>query len=194
MTDRSVNVYAGGVPTTTRADAAARTRSALVDAGLRLAGAGGLTGLSANRVVAEAGVAKGTFFHHFGDRAAYLVELHRTFHDRIAEDVRSSAADLPRGRERLLAATRTYLDACLRQRGVRALLFEARSEAAVLAEIGRRDQISAAFLVNDFRAMDRPHPLECARLWVGMTREAAVIEFDTGGAVPAVRQALEEFA
>ena len=181
-------------PATTRADSAARTRSALVDAGLRLAEDGGMSGLSANRVVTEAGVSKGTFFHHFGGRAAYLVEVHRTFHDRIAEEVRAAAAALPRGKERLLAATTTYLDVCLRQRGVRALLFEARSEAAVVEEIGRRNEISAAFLVNDFRAMDRPHPLECARLWVGMTREAAVIEFDAGGAVPAVRQALEEFA
>ncbi len=179
---------------TTRADTAARTRAALLDAGLRLAEGAGMSGLSANRVVAEAGVAKGTFFHHFGDRAAYLVEVHRTFHDRLAEEVRAAAAELPRGRERLLAATTTYLDVCLRQRGVRALLFEARSEAAVVAEIGRRNEISAAFLVNDFRAMGRAHPLECARLWVGMTREAAVIEFDTGGQEAAIRDALAAFA
>lgn len=178
----------------TRADSAARTRSQLVDAGLRLAEGAGMSGLSANRVVAEAGVSKGTFFHHFGDRAAYLVEVHRTFHDRIAEDVRAAAADLPRGRARLLAATTAYLDVCLRQRGVRALLFEARSEASVVEEIGRRNEISAAFLVNDFRAMDRSYPLECARLWVGMTREAAVIEFDASGAVPAIRDALAAFA
>ena len=178
----------------TRAETAARTRGQLVDAGLQLAEGAGMAGLSANRVVAEAGVSKGTFFHHFGDRAAYLVEVHRTFHDRLAEEVRATAADLPRGRARLLAATTTYLDVCLRQRGVRALLFEARSEDAVVVEIARRNEISAAFLVNDFRAMGRPHPLECARLWVGMTREAAVMEFDAGGEVPALRDALAAFA
>jgi AcrR family transcriptional regulator len=182
------------MPTTTRAEAAARTRAALVEAGLRLAEAGGLAGLSANRVVAEAGVAKGTFFHHFGDRAGYVVALHRSFHDRIAEEVREQTTPLPRGGERLLAATTTYLDACLRQRGVRALLFEARSEPAVLEEIARRDRASATFLVNDFRALGRTHPLECARLWVGMTREAAVVEFDAGEAVPEVRAALAGFA
>jgi TetR/AcrR family transcriptional repressor of nem operon len=178
----------------TRAEAAARTRAALVGAGLRLAESRGLAGLSADRVVSEAGVAKGTFFHHFGDRAAYLVELHRSFHDRIAEEVRAGAADLPRGRDRLLAATMTYLDACLRQRGVRALLLEARSEPAVLAEIVRRDEVSSAFLVNDFRAMGRSHPRQSARLWVGATREAAVVELDARGRVPEVREALAAFA
>jgi TetR/AcrR family transcriptional repressor of nem operon len=180
--------------TTTRADAAARTRAALVEAGLRLADSGGLTGLSANRVVAEAGVAKGTFFHHFGDRAGYVVELHRSFHDRIAGEVRERTTPLPRGGERLLAATTTYLEACVRLRGVRALLCEARSEPAVLEEIERRDAVSATFLVNDFRALGRTHPLECARLWVGMTREAAVIEFDAGHAVTEVRAALAGYA
>jgi TetR/AcrR family transcriptional repressor of nem operon len=179
---------------TARADSAARTRRQLLDAGLLLAEGSGMSRLSANRVVAEARVSKGTFFHHFGDRAKYLVEVHRTFHDRIAEEVRAAAAPLPRGRERLLAATTAYLDACLHQRGVRALLFEARSEPAVVEEIGRRNEISAAFLVNDFRAMDRPHPLESARLWVGLTREAAVIEFDGGGPASAVRDALAAFA
>jgi len=39
-----------------------RTREALLDAGTAVAGRYGLAGLSVNRVVAEAGVAKGTFY------------------------------------------------------------------------------------------------------------------------------------
>lgn len=64
----------------------------------------------------------------------------------------------------------------------------------MVEEIGRRNEISAAFLVNDFRTMQRTQPLECARLWVGMTREAAVIEFDAGRAVPSIRDAIAWFA
>lgn len=178
----------------TRADAAARTRRSLVDAGLKLADSVGMAGLSANLVVAEAGVSKGTFFHHFKDRATYLVEVHRTFHDQLAEDVAAIVADMPHGKRRLLAATTTYLDVCLQQRGVRALLFEARSEALVVDEIRRRNQVAAEFLADDFRAMKRAHPLECARLWVGTTREAAVLEFDAGHEVPAIRAALHDYA
>ena len=55
-------------PTGVRKEAMAKTRESLIDAGLRLAERTGLAGLSVNLIVGEAGVAKGTFFHHFGDR------------------------------------------------------------------------------------------------------------------------------
>ena len=98
----------------------ARTRQALVDSGLRLADRVGLTNLSVNLVVQEAGVAKGTFFHHFGDRASYLLALHREFHDRLAEQIQEAITGLPPGRRRLIAGANAYLDGCLRDRGVRA--------------------------------------------------------------------------
>ena len=118
----------------------ARTREALIDAGLRLAERTGLTGLSVNLIVAEAGVAKGTFFHHFGDRASYLLALHREFHERLATQIQAAIAGMSPGRDRLIAVANTYLDGCLRDRGVRALLLEARAEPAVTDEITRRNK------------------------------------------------------
>ena len=117
-----------------RAAAKERTRDALLDIGFALAETTGLDSLSVNAITGAAGVAKGTFFHHFGDRTAYLVQLHRRFHDRILADVQRAVAGLPSGLERLTVISTTYLDACLNQRGVRALILEARA-LELLAEL-----------------------------------------------------------
>lgn len=171
----------------------AKTRKSLVDSGLRLADRIGLAGLSVNLVVREAGVAKGTFFHHFGDRASYLLALHREFHDRLAEQIQTAIAHLPPGRRRLAVGAVAYLDGCLQDRGVRALLLEARAEPAVADEIVRRNEAVAELCRADFDALERSHPYESAQLWVGMVAEAALIEHQAAQALPAVRSALDAF-
>ena len=176
-----------------RKEAMARTREALIDAGLRLAERTGLTGLSVNLIVADAGVAKGTFFHHFGDRASYLLALHREFHERLTAQIAAAITGMPPGRDRLNAVADTYLDGCLRDRGVRALLLEARAEPAVTDEITRRNNASAELCRFDFAALRRPHPYESAQLWVGMVAEAALIEHQAAKALPGLRAALEQF-
>jgi AcrR family transcriptional regulator len=176
-----------------RKEAMARTREALIDAGLRLAEQTGLSGLSVNLIVADAGVAKGTFFHHFGDRASYLLALHREFHERLATQIQAAIAGMPPGRDRLTAVANTYLDGCLRDRGVRALLLEARAEPAITDEITLRNNASAELCRADFAALRSPHPYESAQLWVGMVAEAALIEHQSGRALPALREALEQF-
>ena len=180
-------------PLTGRKAAAAETRAKLIDAGLRLSERTGLTGLSVNLLVDEAGVSKGSFFHHFGDRASYLLAVHREFHDQIAERIDREVEGMPPGRERLLAGARVYLDTCLEQRGIRALLLEARAEPAVAQEITRRNAEFAGKCKPDFAALGRRHPLESAHLWIAMTAEAALIELPRGSRVGAVRAALEEF-
>jgi TetR/AcrR family transcriptional repressor of nem operon len=176
-----------------RKEAMARTRETLIDAGLRLAERTGLTGLSVNLIVAEAGVAKGTFFHHFGDRASYLLALHREFHERLTTQIEDATAGMSPGRDRLTTVANTYLDGCLRDRGVRALLLEARAEPAITDEIGRRNNASAEFCQADFSALRRPHPYESAQLWVGMVAEAALIEHQEATALPALREAVGQF-
>ena len=176
-----------------RKAAAAATRTKLIEAGLRLAERTGLTGLSVNLLVDEAGVSKGSFFHHFGDRASYLLALHREFHDGIAQDIDQAIAGIPPGRDRLMTGARVYLDTCLRQRGIRALLLEARAEPAVAQEITRRNADFARKFKPDFDALGRHHPLESAQLLAAMTAEAALIELGTGSAMEPVRAALAEF-
>src|ERR1700678_933033 len=168
----------------------AKTREALIDAGLRLAERTGLNGLSVNLIVADAGVAKGTFFHHFGDRASYLLALHREFHERLVTQIQAAIAGMPPGRDRLVAVANTYLDGCLRDRGVRALLLEARAEPAVTDEITRRNNASAELFRPDFAALGRHHPFQSAQLWIGATVEAALIEHQAHMKLPDVRSAL----
>ncbi|TDH56734.1 TetR/AcrR family transcriptional regulator [Mycobacterium eburneum] len=176
-----------------RQEAMAKTREALIDAGLRLAERTGLTGLSVNLIVQDAGVAKGTFFHHFGDRASYLLALHREFHERLAAQMQAAVVGVPPGRKRLIIGANTCLDGCLRDRGVRALLLEARAEPAVTDEIRHRNHANAELCRPDFAALKHPHPYESAQLWVGMVAEAALIEHQAGTALPAIRKALERF-
>ncbi|MFN6549756.1 TetR/AcrR family transcriptional regulator [Mycolicibacterium septicum] len=180
-------------PPGSRKEAAARTRDGLIAAGLQLAEQTGLTGLSIDLIVKHAGVAKGTFFHHFGDRASYLLALHREFHERLAAQLQAAVAGLPPGRDRLITGATTWLDGCLRDRGVRALLLEARAEPAVTDEIRHRNHANAELCQSDFTALGRPHPYESAQLWVGIVAEAALIEHQAAKALPAVRESLEQF-
>ncbi len=179
---------------TSRAAAKERTRESLLDIGFALAETTGLDSLSVNAITGAAGVAKGTFFHHFGDRTAYLVELHRRFHDGISADVRAAVAGLPSGRERLVAIATTYLDACLRQRGVRALILEARALVPIQDEIARRNDATVERLAPDFAAVGWPSPTVAARLWIGATVECALWELTLGNADEQARTTLIDFA
>ncbi|MFT4036016.1 MAG: TetR/AcrR family transcriptional regulator [Patulibacter sp.] len=175
-----------------RAEAAARTRRALLDAGLRLAGEGSLGALRTDRVVAEAGLSKGTFFHHFGTREAYINELLRDFYDELAATVLDAMAVQKPGAGRMLSATNAYLDGCAGNPGARALLLEARSDPSVATAITERNLAFAQVLAEDFAALGSSHPLERGQLWVGTTAEAAILEHHAGKPLPAIRAALAE--
>jgi TetR/AcrR family transcriptional regulator, transcriptional repressor for nem operon len=169
-------------------------REAMLTSGLAVADEDGLVRLSINRVVAAAGVAKGSFFHHFGDRSTFLVELHRRFHDRLAASVAAAVTGMAPGRARLVAGTTAYLNGCRRDAGTRALLGEARAEPAVLAEVERRTNEFAAAAQPDFAAMGRRHPAAAARLWVVMAADVALAESAAGRRLPRRRAALADFA
>jgi TetR/AcrR family transcriptional regulator, transcriptional repressor for nem operon len=175
-----------------RVAAAQQTRANLIETGLVLAEDLGLEGLSVNAVVAAAGVSKGTFFHHFPDRVSYLVALHRRFHDVLFDEVTSVIGDLTPGKDRLDAVARTYLDACLRDRGVKALLLEARGHLPIADEVTRRNRLNVDVVAADFTALGRSHPREAARLWVAATAECALIELERGRRDSAARAALSD--
>ena len=184
------HVWAGVV--TARQDAAERTREALLDAGYRLADRMGLAAMSVNFIVEEAGVSKGTFFHHFPDRTSYLLALHREFHDRINSEL-SSFTELAPGRERLEQISEGYLAACSRDRGVRALLLEARAVPAIVDAVRKNNTTIAELVEEDFRAMGWRQPLSSARLWLGLVVEAALIELEVPDSGQPNREALRQF-
>ncbi len=172
-----------------RADADHPTRRELLDAAVELAERGGLAGMSVLSITTAAGHAKGTFYVHFADRAAFLVALHRRFHDtlfsRVVAETEAARPGPARAQGRLIA----FLDGCRALPGVRALLLEARGEPSVAAEVERRNLQAAAVLAVDLAGCCA-HPGETARILVLGAADVAARESDRRRRLPSARQAL----
>jgi AcrR family transcriptional regulator len=153
----------------------------------------GLAGLSVNRVVAEAGLAKGTFYVHFRDRAAFVDALHERFHERVQQAVADATDGVPPGSERIIRAAEAYLDVCLADRAVKALALEARSDPALNESMASRHDRFVAAGIPSFRAMGWRDATAAAQLFAAMTAEIAVRELDAGRRLPAARRALRRF-
>jgi|SRR5271165_751202 len=185
-----VKTSVSGEPT---APAAHRTREVLLAAGVAVAERDGLAGLSVNRVVEEAHVAKGTFYVHFADREAFIDALHARFHDRVQEAVAEATAAVPAGAERILAGVEAYLDVCLADRAIKALALEARANAALTASMSARHDRFALSAVPSFKAMGWAEARAAAQLLAAMTSEIAIRELEAGRRLPAARRALRRF-
>jgi TetR/AcrR family transcriptional regulator, transcriptional repressor for nem operon len=177
----------------TRAASALQTREALLDAGAALAEEHGLAGVSLNMVVARAGVAKGTFYVHFKDRAAFVDAMHARFHTRVEAAIGQAIGGLPPGAERLYRGSEAYLDVSLANRGVKALSLETRSDPSVQDSMAARRERLVAAGVADLEAMGWDDAEAAAQLVGAMTREISVLEFDAGHRLPASRRALKRF-
>ncbi|MEU6583116.1 TetR/AcrR family transcriptional regulator [Nocardia sp. NPDC046763] len=165
-------------------------RNALLDAGAEVAARTGLAGLSVNAVVQAAGMAKGTFYHHFPDRRSYVVALHRRYHDELTGRVLAAVVDLAPGRERLRAGLTAYLDACLATRGTKAFLAQSRTEADLLDEVTARNQLVAAAIAPDIEQLGWADPPAVALLVIAMVAEIALAELYSSAARPDLRAAL----
>ncbi len=170
-----------------------RTRESLLDAGVAVAEGHGLAGLSVNRVVAEAGVAKGTFYVHFDGREAFVDALHARFHGRVEEAVAAATAGTPPGAERLILGVEAYLDTCIDDSAVKALALEARSDPALASTMAARHELFAASAVPSFKAMGWPDAAAASHLLAAMTAEIAIRELDAGRRLPAARRSLRRF-
>jgi AcrR family transcriptional regulator len=171
----------------------ARTRELLIAAGVEVADREGLAGLSVNRVVAEAGVAKGTFYVHFKDREAFLDALHGRFHQRVLDAAERATAGVPPGAERLWLASEAYLDVALRERAIKALTLEARTEGAVTAAMEARHEHLVAAAIPSFKAMGWPDAKAASQLLAAMTSEIAIRELEARRRLPAARRSLRRF-
>ncbi|HXS32197.1 MAG TPA: TetR/AcrR family transcriptional regulator [Solirubrobacterales bacterium] len=173
--------------------AGSRTRDTLLDAGVVVAEQHGLAGLSVNRVVAEAGVAKGTFYVHFDNRASFVDALHARFHARVQEAVGDATEGLSAGADRIVCGAEAYLDTCLEDRAVKALALEARSDPDLAASMSVRHERFAASAVSSFKAMGWPDATAASQLLAAMTAEVAIRELETGRRLPAARRSLRRF-
>ena len=169
------------------------TRALLLEAGVAVAEREGLSGMSVNRVVAEAGVAKGTFYVHFPDREAFIDALHEALHERVRLAAAAATEGTQPGAEQLWRAAEAYLDVCLADRAIKALTLEARSEGALTGSMSARHERMADRLVAGFRAMGWPDARAAAQLLAAMTSEVAIRELEAGRRLPAARRALRRF-
>ncbi|HXA29606.1 MAG TPA: TetR/AcrR family transcriptional regulator [Candidatus Angelobacter sp.] len=165
-------------------------RIALLEAGLRLADDNGMANMSVNDVAAAAGVGKGSFYVHFIDRAAFLLELHRGFHDALVEDIETAIDGVKPGLDRLTALTTAFLDTAMRERTVRALLLDARAEPQIAEEIATRVSRIARLIEQDLRAEAWPDPAPAARLYLAMLTEASLTELARGRRDNTLRRSL----
>jgi AcrR family transcriptional regulator len=169
------------------------TREALLDAGVAVAEQQGLAGLSVNRVVGEAGVAKGTFYVHFLDRASFIDALHERFHSRVQDAVAAATGEVPPGAERILRGAEAYLDVCLANHAVKALALEARSDPSLRESMADRHDRFASQTTPSFKAMGWPDTSAAAQLFAAMTAEIAIRELDAGRRLPGPRRILRRF-
>jgi TetR/AcrR family transcriptional regulator, transcriptional repressor for nem operon len=181
------------MPPTAVTPAGRRTREKLLNAGVTVAEQYGLAGLSVNRVVAAAAVAKGTFYVHFADRNAFVDALHGRFHARVSEAVAAATLALNPGAERVLLGAETYLDECLGNRAVKALVFEARGDGALTASMSARQEAFSVRAEPDFRALGWRDAAIAARLFTALTSEVALLELEAGKKLPTARRTLRGF-
>jgi TetR/AcrR family transcriptional regulator, transcriptional repressor for nem operon len=181
------------VPSETVTVSGSRTRDTLLDAGVAVAEQHGLAGLSVNRVVAEAGVAKGTFYVHFDNREAFVDALHARFHARVQAAVVEATEGLSPGADRIVRGVEAYLDTCLEDRAVKALALEARSDPDLAVSMSARHEQFAASAVPSFKAMDWPDAAAASQLLAAMTAEVAIRELEAGRRLPAARRSLRRF-
>jgi AcrR family transcriptional regulator len=167
-----------------------RTREALLRAGEIVAEREGLSGLSVAAVVDRAGVAKGTFYVYFDDRESFLDALHQRFYTQVTEAVSLAVAELSPGRELLLAAIEAYLDVCLANRAVKALVFETRAQSTLTTTMEDREALFAKLAQPSMRAIGMTPAHISARLIVALTSEAALIEMEAGRKVQGARRAI----
>ncbi len=167
-----------------------RTRGALLKAGEIVAERDGLSGLSVGAVVDEAGVAKGTFYLYFDDRESFIDALHQRFYSQVTEAVSRAVAELPPGRELLLAAIEAYLDVCLANHAVKALVFETRAQSTLTTTMEDREALFAKLAQPSMRAIGMTPAHISARLIVALTSEAALIEMEAGRKVAGARKSI----
>lgn len=167
-----------------------RTRAALLEAGAVIAERDGLAGLSVAHVVEQAGVAKGTFYVYFTDRDAFIDALHQRFYNRVTESVSQAVANLSPGPDLLLASIDAYLDVCLANHGVKALVFETRAQDNLTTTMRERETLFARLAEPSVRAIGMQPARIAARLIVAMTSEAALIEMEAGRKVAGARSGI----
>lgn len=155
-------------------------RRALLDAGHRLLADSDLARLSVNAIVADANMAKGSFYQHWPTRRDYLVTLHRAFHDQLANAVKAAIDQLCPGLDRIAAGMTSYLDGCLACPATKALLVQARTDAELGPHVAARNHDYARMITADLAELGWEPAEPIAALLVAAVAEIALHELASG--------------
>lgn len=131
----------------------------------------------------------------FIDFTHLLIAVQQFFLDELRDEVINVTGHNPPGLGRVRSATLVYLDHCMRHRGLRGWLLEARRNEPLLAEGLRRQNHSFALVIStEFHALRWPHPLAAARLYLAAIQEAARLEQIKGEPLAYIREAIWDIA
>ena len=131
----------------------------------------------------------------FIDFTHYLIAVQQYFLDELRDEVIAATLKHPPGLERVRSATLVYLDHCLKYRGLRGWLMQARKQEPLLAEGLRRQNHSFSLVIStEFHALKWPHPLPAARLFLAAIQESARLEHAKGAELPYIREAIWDIA
>lgn len=100
----------------TKSDRAARTRDALLSAGFDLMLDRSVDAIPIDDLVAAAGVGKGSFFNHFGDKDGFKAALAIEVRGEIETKITTANLDVTEPLERLAGGMREVTDYALRNR------------------------------------------------------------------------------
>lgn len=110
--------------TGTKAERAARTRAALIEAARTLFAQRGFAETSTEDVLAAAGVTRGALYHHFADKADLMRALVRREAAAIAQDIAASTQPGQSPLEGLMAGARAYFTAMAQPGRAKIMLLE----------------------------------------------------------------------
>jgi AcrR family transcriptional regulator len=154
----------------------------------------GIAGLTINAVVAQAGMAKGSFYTHFADRTAFIFELYRTFYDAQVSVYVEATTGLDAGAERLRAGMDAFLDGCHGHQDAMALLGEARFATGLEEAVAEQSTEIGRLVIEDLTAIGWPDPPATALLLAAAGSEVALAEARAGTTRPELRAAFHTLA
>lgn len=164
----------------TQAERTTATRGALIAAGRRLFAERSYAEVSAEEIVAAAGVTRGALYHHFEDKKGLFAAIFEAIEGETIARLGAGAATADRAIDQMRAGTRTWLALCREPEVHRIALIEA---PAVLGWEGWRaigdryslalveHLLAAAIAAGEIPAQPVP-PL--AHLLLGVVREGAL--------------------
>jgi len=147
---------------------AQRTYRALIDAGLELLADNPIDALAIDEIVARAGVAKGSFFNHFADKAAFGEAIGAEIRTALEARISAANADIADPIGRLAGGMRTGLGFALDEPRKTAIMLRNASNSTLRDQplnAGVAADMNAAVATGRLRAEARESGV---RFWLGL--------------------------